>query len=256
MEIFLDTQGPQVTGVFITNEPDFDIFNPKPTLRPTPLIDSLSITVQDLPNRVVPFLNPALNPIVAVSPGHYLLKGDYNGIIPIKTITFAPTVAPGPGLVTGTITLTFFEPLPDDRFTLTLSEDLVDDVGNKLDGESNAIQPLESPQFPSGDGQPGGDFVARFTVDSRPEVATWSSGNVYIDTNGNTIFDPDNLDYTNRDIVYAFGYGSSIADGKAFTSDDFFAGNFAHPGLPLRMDLTSWQFMARSEAASAASGGG
>jgi hypothetical protein len=63
---------------------------------------------------------------------------------------------------------------------------------------------------------PGEDFFARFTVDSRPEVATYAAGSVWADTNGNTFFDPNNLDYTNRDIVYNYG----------FTSDDLFVGNF------------------------------
>ncbi|MCH5374053.1 MAG: dockerin type I domain-containing protein, partial [Planctomycetes bacterium] len=73
---------------------------------------------------------------------------------------------------------------------------------------------------PSGDGIPGGDFVARFTIDSRPEVAVYHSGTVWADTNGNFRFDPDNLDYTNRDITYVLGV----------TTDDLFVGNFSDPG--------------------------
>ena len=71
--------------------------------------------------------------------------------------------------------LTFANPLPDDRYTLTIKDNVVDPAGNKLDGESNAIEPNGAPSFPSGDGQPGGNFVARFTVDSRPEIGTWST---------------------------------------------------------------------------------
>ncbi|NLS94597.1 MAG: hypothetical protein GXX96_20775 [Planctomycetaceae bacterium] len=108
-------------------------------------------------------------------------------------------------------------PLPDDRFTLTISDSLVDPAGNQLDGESNTSEPQESPHFPSGDGVPGGDFVARFTVDSRPEMAAYAARSVWADTNGNEYFDPENLDYTNRDITYTLG----------FTSDDLFVGNFA-----------------------------
>lgn len=79
--------------------------------------------------------------------------------------------------------------------------------------------------FPSGDGVPGGDFVARFTIDSRPEVATYAAGSAWVDTNGNGVFDPTNADRTNRDIVYTFG----------FTSDDLFVGNFA-AGVEARAD--------------------
>ena len=115
--------------------------------------------------------------------------------------------------------LTFANPLPDDRYTLTIKDNVVDPAGNKLDGESNALEPNGAPTFPSGDGQPGGNFVARFTVDSRPEIGTWSGGSVYIDTNGNFIFDPTNTDATNRDLVYTLG----------FTSDNMFAGTSGPP---------------------------
>jgi hypothetical protein len=204
----------------VTSLPPYDVFDPKPSVDgPTPLVHQILIHIQDLPPRVVQFPNPALNPIVAVDPGHFLVVGDANGIIPIQTVTFTadPFVAGQPA--SGTLTLTFYKPLPDDRFTLSLNDSLVDDVGNSLDGESNADEPHEIPLFPSGDGQPGGDFVARFTVDSRPELGTYHSGSVWIDTNGNFGFDQDNLDYTNRDIVYMLG----------FTTDNLFAGNFSNP---------------------------
>jgi PAS domain-containing protein len=62
--------------------------------------------------------------------------------------------------------------------------------------------------------------VARFTVDTRPEIGVWDAGSIYVDTNGNFDFDPTNLDFTNRDLIYTLG----------FTADDLFAGNFAGPG--------------------------
>lgn len=115
------------------------------------------------------------------------------------------------------IILDFEGPLPDDRYTLTVSDEIRDFAGNRLDGNSNASQPTGSPTFPSGDGFNGGDFVARFTVDSRPELGTWAAGSVWIDINGNQVFDPTNTDFTNRDFAYLLGY----------TSDELFAGNFA-----------------------------
>ena len=33
---------------------------------------------------------------------------------------------------------------------------------------------------PTGDGIPGGDFNARFTIDSRPEVGVWAGGSAWI----------------------------------------------------------------------------
>ena len=53
------------------------------TLVPTPLVNSLVISFQDLPNRDVLFLYNALKDGVATTPGLFVLKGDANGIIPI-----------------------------------------------------------------------------------------------------------------------------------------------------------------------------
>ncbi|NLE39611.1 MAG: hypothetical protein GX621_16450, partial [Pirellulaceae bacterium] len=197
------------------------LFDPKPsTDGPTPLVWSLSIDFLDLPERLAPdFLYDALKQDVAAHPGHYLLVGDANGVIPIQRVVVMQSIGLD-NIARATVTLVFFEPLPDDRFTLTVSDALVDPVGNALDGETNAVEPQEVPLFPTGDGVPGGEFVARFTVDSRPEIGVWAAGSVWIDTNGNFHFDPDNLDFTNRDIVYTLGY----------TSDNVFAGNFAGPG--------------------------
>jgi hypothetical protein len=219
LDIFIDTRGPQVNDVEITTHPGYDLFDPKPsTDGPTPLVFSLDIDFIDRPPRDAPFVYPAVNEILATADGNIVLVGDYNGVIPIESIDFIDTTVDG-SIGRTTVRLNFFDPLPDDRFTLTVSDRITDDAFNALDGESHVQEPQETPQFPSGDGVPGEDFIARFTVDSRPEVATYAAGSVWADTNGNTFFDPDNLDYTNRDIVYNFG----------FTSDDVFVGNFSDP---------------------------
>ena len=49
-------------------------------------------------------------------------------------------------------TLHFASPLPDDRYTLTVSDRITDNAGNPLDGEFNGL-------FPSGNGVPTGTFV-------------------------------------------------------------------------------------------------
>jgi hypothetical protein len=228
LQIFVDTQGPQIIDVEINNAGNpYDLFDPKPSQGPTPLVHSLVISVRDLPDRFAPFLFPAIKADIASHPGHYRLVGDANGIIPIQEVIVNAPAPVGPGPVTATITLVFLNPLPDDRFTLTISDQgIMDPVGNRLDGESNAAEPHEPTPpatirgvdgVPSGDGIPGGDFVARFTIDSRPEIGVYHSGSVWVDTNGNWVFDPDNLDFTNRDIVYTYGV----------TTDKVFAGNFA-----------------------------
>jgi Ca2+-binding RTX toxin-like protein len=230
--------GTGATVFGLTALPPYDLFDPKPsTDGPTPLVNSLVISFQDLPARTAAFLIDALKADVADSPGLYQVRGDANGIMPILDIivTNIPPIAGQPALAT--VELVFRTegpdgvfntsddvgaPLPDDRFTLTISDSIIDLAGNHLDGESNASEPQEFPTFPSGDGLNGGNFVARFTVDSRPELATWAAGSAFLDLNGNAIWDPDNVDFTNRDITHMMGT----------VSDDLFAGKFVKVNDP------------------------
>lgn len=241
LQIFIDTQGPQVTNVFITSAPNFNLFSVKPLSGvpqgPTPPVNSLTINVRDLPARAAGFLYAAISNLAIAPTAGFLppvaLVGDHSGVISIVSANFTsdgnlanngpppiidPLLAGNPA--TGFITLTFAQPLPDDRFTLTLKDSIIDPVGNALDGENNAAEPNGNPTFPTGDSIPGGDFIARFTVDSRPEVATWAQGSVYADINGNLVWDPEgeDNDATNRDFAYKFG----------LASDGYFTGNFSN----------------------------
>ncbi len=166
--------------------------------------------------------------------------GDANGHIPILDVDVSfDTPIDGISPATARVELIFHDPagglfngagapLPDDRFTLFVSDTIADPVGNPLDGESGAAAPFDGndvplatpPIFPTGDGEHGGDFVGRFTVDSRPEIGVWAGRSVYIDTNGNFFYDPENPDDTNEDINYTLG----------ILSDNVFAGNFAETG--------------------------
>ena len=224
----VDTFGPQVTGVWITGHDGYNLFTQKLVGAgnvPTPLAYSLTMAIQDLCIRYPGYLYPALDQAIDQTPGHYRLVGDSNGVIPIASVQVINDPVVVGQVATGRIVLGFDKPLPDDRFTLTAySRDTVtvfsgvlDPAGNPLDGETNAVEPHVSPLFPSGDYVAGGDFAARFTIDSRPEIGVWTAGNVYVDTNGNLQLDPTNADYTNRDFTYALGY----------TSDSIFCGNFA-----------------------------
>jgi hypothetical protein len=267
LEIVLDTQGPQITDVTI-NVPSgapgdfYNLFDPKPSIDgPTPLVNSIWIEIRDLPNRVLPdFDQPAFKADIASAVGHYLVRGDHNGIIPIQTVNVELDPAVDGQPATGRVQLVFRlpgnpsipvgmpgndgvfntaddigKPLPDDRFTLTVSEDgIIDYAGNKLDGESNADEPHNSPPpagypdvlgvdgVPTGDTLPGGDFVARYTVDARPELGVWAVGSAWLDINGNGMFDPENPDFTNRDFTHILGY----------TSDDLFSGKFMSVNNP------------------------
>jgi len=216
-----DLFGPQVTDVQANSVPSavYNLFNSKDAgnaLHPTPLTNSLTISFRDFPARAPGFLYPALDPATATTPGYYVVKGDATGIVAISSIILVNNTVVVGGVPTATIQLVFAQPLPDDRFTLTISDHLEDPAGNALDGESNAAEPNGGPTLPSGDGEAGGDFIARFTIDSRAELGAFSAGSVYVDTNGNYLFDPKNTDSTNRDITYLMG----------FASDNIFAGNF------------------------------
>ncbi|HEY2414274.1 MAG TPA: hypothetical protein VGI40_18665, partial [Pirellulaceae bacterium] len=217
----VDTFGPQVTNVQITGSPAYNLFGQKPgdaAQGPTPAVRSVTISLQDLPNRAPGYLYNALDPASATADGNYVLKGDNSGIIPIQQIILVnnpPVLGQTP---TATVQLVFASPLPDDRFTLTVNDNLTDPANNKLDGESNAAEPNGGPSFPSGDGHAGGNFISRFTVDSRPEIGNYSAGSAFIDINGNDVIDPQGnaADATNRDLTFQIGT----------VSDALFAGKF------------------------------
>jgi hypothetical protein len=238
LEIFIDTQGPQIydpdgplgpdQAIQATGHSDYGLFGPKPHSQqgPTPEVNGLIINVRDLPLRAADdFLYRAVEDrgtdgSPAAHPGHYHLVGDANGVVVISEVIVTNDLPPADGQhATATIELKFAEPLPDDRYTLWIEDDVVDPAGNHLDGESNAREPNGDPKLPTGDGVPGGDLVGRFTIDTRAEIGVWSAGSVWVDTNGNLTFDPEGQDRddTNQDITYVLG----------FTSDNIFAGNFA-----------------------------
>jgi Ca2+-binding RTX toxin-like protein len=235
--IFIDTTGPQVydppgaeEAVYVAGSPDFNLFGIKENgtnLAPTPLVDAIHINIQDLPNRDnidANFLYEALLEEQAEAIGNVEVRGDLSGVIPIQSIAFVSDAIVDGQPATGELVITFFEPLPDDRFTLTINDTLVDPAGNSLDGESNAAEPNGGPTFPTGDGQPGGSFSARFTVDSRPEIGAIGQNLVTLDLNGNGVFDPMNGvtggDTVNTDLVFDFG----------IETDSVFSGQFTPAG--------------------------
>lgn len=316
LQIFIDTQGPQITGVTVEGFPLYDLFDPKPSVNGyTPLVNQLQINFRDLPSRVDQavalndFLYDALVAGIAGTPGNYVLVGDRVGVVPIASITVANETAADytfDGTLTAVtstllvrnanfvgaaeqpvvgdyitftagaaagqvrrivaynaatgemlldvpllnlpaigdtftittfaeamVTLNFAAPLADDRYTLTVRDNLVDAAGNRLDGESNGAEPLDNPLFPTGDGVPGGNFVARFTVDSRPEIGSYVSKDIDIDINGNFIWDPASGqiggDATNVDITWTLpvqNANGTVGNGGFNVHDLLFAGKF------------------------------
>ncbi len=237
--ILVDTAGPRITNVtrgLVSNDNLFSfdgvtsVFEPKPSpTGPDPLIHSVVVHFSDLPDRTAAFSDVhALFEAAAGEEGNYQILGDHNGNITIVEVNVTFTTTADDGLPeTAQVELVLDAPLPDDRFTIWVSDRITDPAGNPLDGESGAQAPFDgnnvpdptAPIFPTGDGAHGGDFHARFTVDSRPEIGTFALGTSYIDINGNLVFDPEgkDRDQTNRDIVFLFGK----------RDDKVFAGNFA-----------------------------
>ena len=242
LTIFIDTAGPRIENVTrgdvsTDNVHSFDgvtsLFEPKPSDNgPDPLVHSIVIHFSDLPDRTAAFADyHALFLALAEEEGNYSVKGDHNGYIAIVDVNVTFTTTPDDGFPeVAEVELVFDRPLPDDRYTVFVSDNLSDPAGNPLDGESGALGPFEGndvpdetpPIFPTGDGAHGGDFWGRFTIDSRPEIGAFALGTTYLDINGNTVWDPEgkDRDYTNREITFAFG----------FRDDKVFAGNF-NPAL-------------------------
>lgn len=256
VQIFIDTQGPQITGVFISDPTDasldgentsFNLFGEKFGINSqqanqglTPLVYAITINVQDLPPRFAPFLNEiAFKPELVEgdlhADGGITLIGDANGRIAFQVFVNLDTPTPAGQPATGEIQLRFVDAngnpvaLPDDRYTLHIDDTIiVDPAGNNLDGESNASEPVNNPTFPTGNGAPGGDFTARFTVDSRPEIGDYASARVNVDINGNLLFDPQNTDFTNRDLQFTLQQSPSLVGvvSQMGIHDGVFAGNF------------------------------
>ena len=313
LQIFIDTQGPQITGI-TPNNSNFNLFALKPAqVGPTPAVNSLTIAFKDLPSRADSadannkFLYDALVAGIAQTAGNYVLVGDHVGTVAIQSITVnnsstnqitgvtltgaqTTTTLTASGLVgattqpevgdyilvttgaaagqvrritafnaatgamtldiallnnpaagdlititkaaTATVTLNFASPLPDDRYTLTVKDNLVDPANNKLDGESHQIEP-QGPLFPTGDGVPGGNFVARFTVDSHPEIGNYVSQQINIDINGDFVWDPSNAqtvgDATDDDLSFTLqvqNAAGATAPGGFNVHDLLFAGKF------------------------------
>ncbi len=225
---------PNATGV--SELPIFNLFATEPqtssgfTQGPTPLVNSLTISVEDLPpSNASNFpVFAALNVAADENPGLYSVVGDQTGNVPISQVIVTDNL-PGQPANIATVQLIFAQPLLDDRYTLTIKDNLVDPAGNQLDGASNASDP-GIPTFPSGSNGLPANFVARFTVDSRPHIGDYltgqggqagTSGQEQLDINGNGIFDPVNaVDVVNSDAAFAFG----------LATDTVFSGNFAPAG--------------------------
>lgn len=240
LDIFIDSSGPQIEDVFASFAPAYQLFGPIAAFDgPTPLINSIDIVFLDAPVRGPggQFVYPAVNTLVAETIGNYELIGDHTGRALITQAEVVSTSYDADGVRT-TVRLTLNSYLPDDRFTLKVSDNIVDDAGNRLDGDTQATAPFEEALqqlllFPSGDGQPGGPFAARFTVDSRPEIGSYAGARVNVDINGNFVWDLEGQDNdsTNRDLQFTLGVVPGFGVASMGIHDAVFNGDFHSPGL-------------------------
>jgi hypothetical protein len=209
LTILLDTQGPRVGGVSAAGNPNYNLFLKGDQPIPTPLVNSLNVTFTDPVTRIGGFNFPAVNPTLATTTANYQLVGRTNGTVAITSVTFVDNTASGT-LGMSVATLHFATPLADDDYTLTMSDSILDNAGNALDGEFNGSS------FPSGNGSPGGAFTASFVVNSRPHLAVAKGGSVSLDISGDGAFNPSNT-VPDSDLVETFGN----------PNDRIFSGRFA-----------------------------
>ncbi len=141
--IFLDTAGPQVTGVTLVPSG----VPVSGQTGPTPATSGLDVTFSDAAVRTADFpsaptasnLNAPENSAVYSNlgndPNFYTLTGAKGGIIPIATATLSDTTTGSIGPASSSVALTFANTttLPDDTYTLTISDGLEDPAGNGLE---------------------------------------------------------------------------------------------------------------------------
>ncbi len=221
-----DVEGPQVTKVQINSTAStYDLFGEK-ACPPHAGPDAAGHQPdRHLPGPAGPragFLYPALDYMLTPDEarGLFQVKGDSNGIVAIDHVNIVDVFPGAPGVVpTATVELVFVQPLPDDRFTLTIDDSLRDPAGNKLDGESNAAEPNGAPGSPTSPAA----TATRAAISSpaspstrgrrSPCTARAACTSTRTATSPGT---PTNTDASNRDFTYTLG----------LTSDDLFAGNF------------------------------
>ncbi len=179
---------------------------------PTFQVESITVFLESFPPRGPGFQYEAIHETIALQLGNYELVGEHTGPIEFADVVVDNGAVELGETAKGTVTLHFNAPLPDDRYTFVVRDTLVDPAIQPLDGETNAIIPVNEDEFKSGNGVPGGDFVGKFTVDTRVEIGTFYAGSYWLDLNQNGIFDPDNPDPLNRDVVYQFGENEELVD--------------------------------------------
>ena len=192
---FVDTQGPQIVDVDVNSQatPTSVRSQGRRTAAPTATGPRRWCNSWSSTSRICPTARPtscshAVFAATSIDPGHYRWSATPTASCRSQS-SASPRRHAGQRVSRrrATVTIEFFaKPLPDDRYTLTISDDMTDAAGNGLDGESNAVEPQDEADVPQRRRRSAAaTSSARFTVDSRPEIGVNHSGSVWVDTNGN-----------------------------------------------------------------------
>jgi hypothetical protein len=257
LQIFIDTQGPVIEEVFITGAPEYNLFAPKPdTRRPHPAGQQLDHPVHRsagtggarLPVRCLEARRGGASRTLPAGGGPQRRDPDRGrdrdaGDRERHCHRVGGTGVPRSGPRRGVLHRGRHRRTVAGR-SIHLDHLRFDHrSGGQPAGRRDQRDPAAgNAALPDRRRHPRRRLRRPFTVDSRPEIAVYHSGTVWVDTNGNFIWDPDNADFTNRDITYVLGV----------TTDKLFVGNFANDNGVATVS-TSWPLMAAGATASTGS---
>jgi subtilisin-like proprotein convertase family protein/methionine-rich copper-binding protein CopC len=144
------------------------------------------VVVNVAPTQIIVTFSEDLDPRT-VTRQSFVLRDNLGNLIPIASLTFDA----GTNRTTNTENTATLIPaisLPDDVYTLTLlgfgSDAITDIDGVRLDGE------FGSRGYPSGNGLPGGNFVATFAVQEAPRVTKVVAKDLTTTTSLDSTFPP------------------------------------------------------------------
>ena len=187
LNVFIDTQGPQITKVAITGDPAFNLFGIKPdnaAQGPTPPVNSLTISVRDSPGRDTTFFPNYFagrrwwQPRRATTCWWATPAGSFpSSRSSSSTIRWSTTNRPPPP---------FNSCLPS-HCRMIVSRSPLGRLGRS--GRQQAGRKVKRSSRTASRCSPAGQragrrFIARFTVDSRPEIGVTAATRIYLDTTG------------------------------------------------------------------------
>ena len=153
LTFFLDTENPVITNVTYNTEANTaanSVYSSTPIVPAS--VTGITIYFQDpaIRDTQASLAVPALNPAAAENVANYTLTGVSNGAVAISNAAYTDTtVLDGDG--EGYVHLTFASNLPEDSFNLDVSDNVVNEAGNGLYGQTYATPGgTQTINFPTG----------------------------------------------------------------------------------------------------------